>query len=83
MLAKHLRELARHRIRPKKIMIQSSIGIHPLRRIQCQQLIQQIASVRILNIRFQAFCKINFNWSAEEKRSETNKANLSLFVFVL
>ena len=72
MLTKHLRELARHRIRPEKIVIQGSIGIHTLRRIQRQQLIQQITSVRIFNVRFQAFCKINSNSLVRNKRKTTD-----------
>lgn len=61
MLAKHLRELARHWVRPEKVVIKGSIGIHSLRRIQCQQLVQQITSIGILNVRFQAFCRGNYN----------------------
>jgi len=52
VLTQHLGEIARHRVGPEEIVIQSGIRIHSFRRIEREQFVQEIASIRVLHIRF-------------------------------
>lgn len=51
----HLAKISGHGVWPKEVVIQSTIRIHSFAGIQNQQFVQQIQSVRILDVRFQTF----------------------------
>ena len=66
VLGQHLGQVARHRVRPEKVVVQRRVGVDALRRVQRQQLVQQVARVRILHVGLQPLCK-------KQKRAPQNK----------
>lgn len=56
VLGKHFGQVARHRIRPKEIVVECSVGVYSLGRVQRQQLVQQITSIGVLHVRLKAIC---------------------------
>ena len=53
VLTQHLREVTRHRVGPKEIVVERSVSVYSLRRIHGKQLVQQVTSIGILDVSLQ------------------------------